>query len=184
MPKIINIRFAALLLLLTVTCERDDICAEGTSTTPRLLLEFYDITNPEELKNVVRLTAYGEGLITEDGGPTAASDATLVFNSNSDNLALPLLIEAEDELSTTRFILEKETNLRLDDNPESTSNVDILEISYFPKFEYVSRACGYKSIFRNVEVRREDDADNWIIDINVLVLNVENENEVHVQIFH
>jgi hypothetical protein len=184
MIRIRKIHILMAVMLFTLTCERDDICAESTPTTPRLIVEFYDVTNPNDLKNVIRLTAYGDGLIDEEGGPTTASDTTLVFNSNSDNLALPLLIAGDDVLSTTRYVLEQETNLRLDNNPETTSNVDIIEISYFPKFEYVSRACSYKSVFRNIEVTPLDDSDNWIVSINVLEQIVENENEVHVQIFH
>ena len=45
-----------LLLLLTITfsgCEKDDVCTD--ETTPRLILEFYDISNPSNFKNVLNL---------------------------------------------------------------------------------------------------------------------------------
>ena len=45
-----------------ISCERDDICAESTATTPQLIIEFYDASNPDDLKSVPRLTVYGEGL--------------------------------------------------------------------------------------------------------------------------
>ena len=35
-------------------CERDDICAEGTTTTPRLLIEFYDASNPDDFKKCTK----------------------------------------------------------------------------------------------------------------------------------
>jgi hypothetical protein len=191
MPKLNKIKFAIILLVLTVTCERDDICAEGTETTPRMLVGFYDVSNQEEFKSVLRLTAYGEDLVLDENGqpsqPTSSSEATLVFNSNTTELSLPLRIGNEGEEITTRFILEKNTNLRLDEDPNTQSNEDIIEIKYKPQFVYVSRACGYKSIFTELEVLRVDDSDNWIIDIlidDTINATIENENSIHVQIFH
>jgi hypothetical protein len=175
-------------IVFTYNCERDDICAEGTPTTPRLIIEFYDFSNPEQLKNVVRLTAYGEGLVLDENGnptqPETASNATLVFNSNENTLALPLLVENEGAIVTTTYILENETNLRLDNNPDTESNVDIIEISYIPRFDYVSRACGYKSIFQDLDIDLITDDVNWITDIDVIESTIDNENTVHVQIFH
>ncbi|MBC2846793.1 DUF6452 family protein [Winogradskyella flava] len=190
--KKLNI-FILLIAIVFIGCERDDICAESTPTTPRLRIEFYDATSQEDLKSVPRLTVYGEGLILDDDGmeiePIVVSNKTIIFNSNQNTVDLPLRIDddIEEERTITRFILEKDTNLRLDtENPE-TSNVDIIEISYIPKFEYVSRACGYKSIFTDVEVTLDtnNDSDTWISNnIAVDIRDVENENEIHVRIFH
>ena len=49
-----------LLLLLGLTfllssCEKDDICAESTPTTPKVVIEFYDAANPTTAKNVSNL---------------------------------------------------------------------------------------------------------------------------------
>ncbi|WP_370392409.1 DUF6452 family protein [uncultured Winogradskyella sp.] len=179
------------LLLLTIACERDDICAEGTPTTPRVLIGFYDIANQDEFKPVSRLTAYGEDLVLDENGqptqPVTNSAATLVFNTNTTELALPLLVGTEGDEVVTRFVLEQSTNFRLDDNANTSSNEDILELRYKPQFVYVSRACGYKSVFTELEVVPISDPDNWIINV---VINeningtVENENTIHVQIFH
>lgn len=173
-----------LILIITIaliSCERDDICAEGTSTTPQLKVEFYDATEPDDLKSVARLTVYGEGLVSN---PTEPSGATLVFNTNSNAVDLPLKVNDEGIVTSSRFVLEKDTNLRLDtENPE-TSNLDVVEISYIPQFEYVSRACGYKSIFTDLQISVEVDGDNWIEDIQIIESNVTNENTVHVYILH
>jgi hypothetical protein len=37
---------------LIFSCEKDDICLEGTQGTPRLIIKFYDAENPEVLKTV------------------------------------------------------------------------------------------------------------------------------------
>lgn len=44
-----------IILIATATiynCESDDICPESTLTTPRMIITFYDVNNPEERKNV------------------------------------------------------------------------------------------------------------------------------------
>ena len=189
---IITLVFSLMIVLTIQNCERDDICAEGTPTTPRLLVEFYDINNPEELKSVLRLTVYGEGLVTDESGtpiePTAENnEGTLLFNENSTSVELPLKIGLEGETTTSRFIFEKETNLRLDEDGTTESNVDIIEVSYTSEFIYVSRACGYKSIFNNLEVNLDTDGDNWVSSIQIeesIETTVENENTVHVRILH
>ncbi|MBF8150533.1 hypothetical protein ITJ86_11535 [Winogradskyella sp. F6397] len=180
------------LAITNYNCERDDICAATTQTTPRLIIEFYDASDPEELLNVPRITVYGDGLLEEDDDgnpiePIVASDVTLNFNENINIIELPLVVGAENELITTRFILERDTNLRLDDDPLTASNIDIIEVSYETEFVYVSRACGYKSIFKNVIVRRITDSDQWITNIqneDPLEPTVENENTTHVRIYH
>jgi hypothetical protein len=63
-----KIAFITLSLLLAVSfwnCEKDDICAEGTPVTPRVIIEFFDATNPTTPKNVTNLgiiaTGFTEG---------------------------------------------------------------------------------------------------------------------------
>lgn len=173
------------LLVVLISCERDDICAESTPTTPRLLVEFYDATEQNELKSVTRLTVYGEGLA--DNPIDENTEGTLIFNTNSRTIELPLFIGADGETTTSRFILEKDTNLRLNDNANNDSNIDIIEIEYTTEFKYVSRACGYKSVFNliDVEVNPDgDDDDLWIESEEIIEILVENENTVHVHIFH
>lgn len=185
---LIFLSFISLTAALLYNCERDDICAESTSTTPRLIIEFYDGVNPNNLKNVPRLTVYGEGLITDENGleiqPTEASSATLVFNENINTVELPLIIGAEGETTTTRFVLEKDTDLRLNPNVPGTSNVDIIEITYTSEFVYVSRACGHKSIFNGVGIAIDSDTNPWISNIEILETTIDNENSAHVRILH
>lgn len=204
-----NIKFVILLIAVSlINCERDDICAYTTSTTPRLIIEFYDSDSPDDLKDVPRLTVYGEGMFTDEDGittpPIEESDSIVevydesetiddepsyVFNVNTDIIALPLKLTDDlgNNFITTRFILEQNTNLRLDGSGES--NIDILEIRYSTDFVYVSRACGYKSTFFNLGVSRDlnDDDNTWIRNIIIeesIESTVENENTTHVRIYH
>ncbi len=196
--RIKSIIFLTLILIATLisyNCERDDICAETTPTTPRLVVEFYDVNEPEDLKSVTRLSVYGDSPDIPAPNEDDFSSAILidpfepdrVFNRNTNSVSLPLLIGNENETTTSRFILEKDTNFRLDDEDDTNSNIDIIEISYETEFVYVSRACGYKSIFKNLQVSFETSDDGaWISGIEVVdtVEIVENENTVHVRILH
>ena len=187
-----NLKFLILFIAIAlVNCERDDICPASTQTTPRLIVQFYDASETDELLDVTRITVYGEGLLDDDGNPiidpTVSSDATLLFNEIANTVELPLIVGAEQELITTRFILEKDTDLRLDDDPLTNSNIDIIEISYNTEFVYVSRACGYKSNFKSIGVARVTDDDQWITNIETEETTqalIENENTTHVRIYH
>ena len=170
------------------SCERDDICAEDSSTTPRLLIEFFDVLDQDNLKNVPNLTVYGEGL-TES--PEVSNNKTLIFNSSENAVALPLIIGNEGEEVTTRFVMERRTDFRLDGDAGTSSNIDIVEITYIPEFEFVSRACGYKSVFTDLKVRIVPDGDNWIIASsfpnnlnNTNNITVANEDATHVNLLH
>ncbi len=189
-------KIKVLILFITIaliSCERDDICAETTATTPRLLIEFYDNSEPDDLKSASRLTIYGDSPDISIPNDDDFSGAILVepfeleriYNSNTSSAGLPLIIDSDGVTTTSRFILEKDTNLRLDSDNTTNSNVDIIEISYIPEFVYVSRACGYKSIFNNLSITLEaSDGSSWIQNIDIIETTIENENTVHVRILH
>jgi hypothetical protein len=162
-----------LIIIGTWSCERDDICAESTSTTPHLIIRFYDINNQTTLKNARNLTVTGEGSADE-----------IISNKTVDSIVLPLKFDSENTINTTRFILEKNTDYRLDTNPLTNSNVDIIDVKYTPQFVFVSRACGYKAIFADLQISRDADDDNWIINTEVINPTIENENAAHINIYH
>lgn len=163
-------KLLAILLLFTVlsNCERDDICPESTATTPKLIIRFYDIAEQTETLRVLGLQV--QGIDNEEVYQSATS---------TDSLALPL--KTYD--NTTSFKLHKEY---VDDgNGNISGNEDIINITYSPEEVYVSRACGYKTIYNNVELSVIDDGDNWIELIQIEnPLTVDNETSAHVKIFH
>ncbi len=171
-------KILALILLIIVinSCERDDICPESTATTPKLILRFYDITDQTETKRVLGLQIKGVG-----------TDSIYQSANSTDSLALP--IKTYDNV--TSFKLHKEYEFDNNGTPDDTSddiilgNEDIINIQYSPEEVYVSRACGYKTIYNNVELSVVDDGDNWIELIQIEnPLTVDNETEAHVKIFH
>ncbi|MDO1500847.1 DUF6452 family protein [Winogradskyella maritima] len=169
------------IAFMLVACERDDICPESTPTTPRLLVEFYDSADPETIKSVLGFTVYGEGLY-DPNAQNPDTSKLLVNNANTSAVALPLIIGEDGEQTTTRYIFERDSNT---DN----NNIDILEITYTTTLEFVSRACGFKAIFTDLQVEIVDDEDNWMnttgfSEGNVNAITVENEADAHVFIFH
>jgi len=130
MKKIILLVFV--IALSFSGCEKDDICDADTVTTPRLVISFYDVNNPSELKEVTDLTIIGEGM-TE--GVTYES-STLI---NGSTVSIPLKTDAD--ATTFSFIL----------NYGSTTatlvNEDVLKFTYVRENVFVSRACGFKTVY-------------------------------------
>ena len=189
MKKILILIVTLVSLIFTLTllgCERDDICAEAVATTPRLIIRFYDINNPDNLKQVRQLEA--EGL--KDGSDE--SNGIIIPRANTDSINLPLNFESEIE-TFTRFRLTKDadfandTNADGEDNEDTVSNPDVITIKYTPEFIYVSRACGYKSIFNLDEIEgisREVDEDIWITSFEIVNQTIDNENAAQIIIYH
>ncbi|WP_460218692.1 DUF6452 family protein [Psychroserpens sp. MEBiC05023] len=177
---IIFFSLASLITLITWSCERDDICAETTATTPQLIIRFYDINDQDETKQVRQLEIKG---LQDDGTPIEGEP--ILNRTNTDSIVLPLRFQMEEE-TTTRFQLEKDADFNNDD-PETESNIDIISVTYTPEFVYVSRACGNKSIFNfgtTGGITRITDTDNWIVNTEILTETIDNENEAHIIIYH
>ena len=78
-------------------CTRDDICPEGTPTTPLLIITFKDIANPLVAKSVTNLTIETD---YEDS-------ITYVTAISTDSIGLPLLTGSDT--TRYRFILNAES---------------------------------------------------------------------------
>lgn len=172
-----------LLFLLTFTfssCEKDDICDANTSTTPRLVFQFYDRNNPSVLKNVNNLKVIGNG--KTDGivfNETATDDSKYLTNGNT--ISIPLKTDAKT--TTYRFILNS-GNL----NP-ALIDIDEVTFNYTSRDVFVSRACGFKVLFTfdpsNKVVHTAIPATKlkWMQFISVEKSNIDNENETHIKVF-
>jgi len=142
-----------LLIILScslLTCERDDLCSETTATTPSLIIDFYNNNATDSQKDAIGLYVIGED----------NDDVLSDYNVETVNqLILPL---RTDQNSTVFYLTN---NTVLDDDGNITSgNTDTITITYEAEDVYVSRACGYKTIFKNVFVTVDGGADaNWII---------------------
>ena len=159
-----------ILLVLSVTfssCEKDDICDAATATTPKLIIEFYDILHPTVLKNVTNLAVKEVG-----------STSVLGFNSVS-KIQLPL--KTNEDITKYSLILNS-TDI-------TTANEDFLQFNYTRQNIFVSRACGFKTIFTldpttpYIKTETSTHDGYWIQNITVETSIITTENETHIKIY-
>ena len=157
-------------------CEKDDICASTTPTTPRLVISFYDKDNPDNPKNLSNLTAKAVGeenpIIFNEAGTEITK-----YETSGNSISLPLRLNSE--------ITEYE--LTQNSSTPTLRNTDNIIIGYSTNQIYVSRACGYKTNFRlnseNPVTRPSGDLSEWINNLIIETTNIETENETHVKIY-
>lgn len=144
-----------LLIFAFSACEKDDTCLEPM--TPDLVLRLYDVNTPDAVKKVTHLTLV-----------TLPDLDTIYKNKEMDSIAIPLNVN--DDISRFKMI---------DD-----SNEDIVEFTYNREAVFVSKACGYKSIFHNLQVNIVADSDNWIKNKELIQSEIKTDTLAHVKIFH
>ncbi|HSQ47938.1 MAG TPA: DUF6452 family protein, partial [Lutibacter sp.] len=118
-------KYLILLVILSFTlinCEKDDICIE--TTTPKLIIVFYNNDIPATKKAVTSLTvsAYGNVNIYE--------------NKSLDSIAIPLDLTKNSTLYKFK----------------SGTIIDSINFTYDRRDVFVSRSCGYKTIFENLQI--------------------------------
>ena len=162
-----------LILLLFIvgatSCEKDDICDANTPTTPRLIIQFYDISNPTTLKSVNNLKII------------APVFSTGFYFTGVSKIKVPL--KTTENISTFNFIQNGA------DTNTTNDNTDVIQINYTRENVFVSRACGYKTVFTlnniNGFVRTDSTSPDglWIQNFDIITTNIATENEIHVKIY-
>ena len=157
-----------LLLIVIPGCESDEICLEDI--TPKLIIRFYNNDIQREVKSVLRLKVQIDGIDGEYANET--------ISLLTDSIAIPLLV-SENE---TRFIL----TLQGDESSGTEDNIDTISVVYDQQDIFVSRSCGYKTVFNNADPSVTNDDDNWIKSLEAQndPLEIIDENKAHVKIYH
>ena len=163
------------IIFVLLTCESDDICPESTQTTPRIVITFYDINNPNEKKNVESLGIY----IVNNGQINIIEGFEGI---NTDSIAIPL---RDDELESN-FMLSKDFS---DATVIPSGQTNHVYFNYEINEIFVSRACGFINNYNLSLALPYDPADtsdptSWISDIIILNDSITNENQSHVKILH
>jgi hypothetical protein len=171
MIEILKKYFPFLLLLMLIffgSCEKDDICLEDI--TPHLIIRFYDAENRNELKQVINLKVELEGI----EGYYGTDSITLL----TDSIAIP--IKVTDDITKYKLTISST------DGTTITNNSDFFELTYIREDEYISRSCGYKTVFVDGATALIDDTENWIKSVETYddPQSILNENSAHVKIFH
>ncbi len=167
--KAFKIRFCLILAaVICLSCERDDICPESTPTTPRLVIQFFDINNPDIQKNINELVIQSA---TEENGNVISYD-------NVSELILPL----KTNQNSTRFLM----SINTESEDENLINTDEIIFNYARRNTYINRACGFKVEFLDLQTTIVEEAgdNNWMKANIVQQPNIDNENETHLFIYH
>ena len=164
-------KFICLFLIVIFSCEKDDICSDTTQTTPRLVIEFYDLRSPDEVLKVPGLYAVG----LDTGGIEVPIYNEVVTTRSS--ISLPL---KTDQIET-EFILYKSYDLV---DGVISGNPDTIKVTYDTENVYVSRACGYKTNFNILTFGITTNSDQWMNISEILITEITNENDIHVKILH
>lgn len=150
-----NIIFILIALLFSTfySCQ-DEFCIDAT--TPALTIRFYDKDNVTETKSISLIVW--------------ANDMDALYNGTStDSLSIPL-----DTQNTSVTY-----HLSILDSPDSQEDITI---NYTTEDVFVSKACGFKSVFKNIIITTTN--NNWIDSYTTTVTEITNENEAHVKIYH
>jgi len=155
-----------LIVVISVSCERDDICAASTPTTPVLTIGFQDTDNTTEEKPL-NITIYKPDF----------SDS-LPYTSSS-QVEIPL---RTDTTATVLVFVKNPNNLVAAEDPD---NADTVTFNYTPQEEFISRACGYRASFSNLTIQYNPGTDGrWIDDIIINTRTITNEDTTQVFIRH
>jgi hypothetical protein len=161
-----KIAFIALSLLVAISfwnCEKDDICAEGTPVTPRVIIEFFDAADPETPKNVTNLGVIASGF-TEGFAFNGTNKIEVPLRTNVDTTDLDFVLNGAD-------------------NDPANDETITLTFNYERSNVFISRACGYKTIFNLTNVLPNDFTGTWISNLTIEQPNIINENETHIKIY-
>ncbi len=160
--------FLMIVITAIYACEKDEICLE--ENTPRLIIRFYDNEEPDKFKKVSNLAVRVEGIEDYylDGSISIATDSIVVP------------IRVEQDFTKIELVLNG------NDLDSENDNADFINLTYNREDKFVSRSCGYKALFYDVETSFETDDDNWINSIITVETpqNITNEYEAHVKIYH
>jgi len=164
-----------LLLLITIitvcfssSCERDDICAENTPTTPLLIIKFIDFETGTESKVPVELEIKAVDIETP-----------FDLGTLTDSIAIPL--KTNEAITNYEFTLNS-----IVENDMTPKNTDVISFQYTLEEEYVNSACGFKVNYNGFTASPPEAGDDgsWIRNITVQREDIIDEISAHVFIFH
>ena len=141
-----------LFIFTIISCEKDDICIDAT--TPSLIIRFYDNDIQTDIKELSDLTVWAD------------DKDSIYVNQALDSIVIPLDLTKDNTLyKFSSGIIEDQINF-----------------TYTRNDVFVSRSCGYKTIFENLQI--DSNTSNWLKDISINNSTIDNETSAHITIFH
>ena len=158
-----KIFFYSLFIIFLFSCEKDDICLEGTPGTPRLIIRFFDQNEKFTRKALsnVSIKALSE------------EEEYIVFSG--DSLVIPLKLVSNATIYTFRIL----------DDSANQEKVDTLKFNYKREDYYINRACGFLSNLIFTEPALEIlDKESIFLGFNILKDTIKNEKQAHLAVYH
>ena len=154
MKKLLSYIFI-IILTTTISCEIDDICIEDSST-PKLIIKFFDANDSNIAKEVENLYVW------------AKEKDSLYQETTTDSIAIPL----NPSTSIVEYCLS------------TNSIIDTLKIHYTNQEVFISRSCGYKMNFTIQDETQL--LHHWASGFETTETPqiIENEQETHLKIYH
>ena len=155
--------FFVFFLFVLFTCEKDDICNEGTPGTPRVVIRFYDNNNPNDYKSV-------ESLSFKEINQERA------YVKNNRRL-----------YSTTHGSVQNFTRYAvIISSNDSITIADTLQFNHGNRSDaYSSRACGFSAEYRLMNPPiTVIGSPTWYIRSTILLDSIRNEEQAHLAIYH
>ena len=144
------------LTIIFLSCEKDDICIEGSENTNRITIGFID----NESKNLTGINLnFIKGI---------NNDSILSESFSGSELKLPLMVNSNE----TKYILEQ------------NKVKDTLIIYHQTSHLYLNRSCGFKSNFLikpDTEILKES---GWIREISIVQDSIFNEERTNIFIYY
>lgn len=142
--------------ILILSCEKDDICIEGSENTNRITIGFLD----DETKNPTGISLVNLKSI--------GNDSIIHETFSGQSIKLPLKVNS----TKTQFLLD------------NNDLIDTLTIYHQSIHQYLNRSCGYKSNFiinSQTEITKQT---GWIREISVIKDSIFNEEETNIFIHY
>ncbi len=144
------------LILFFLSCEKDDICIEGSENTNRVTIGFID----NESKNPIGINlSFIKGV---------NNDSIISEGFSGAQLKLPLMVNSNQ----TEYILEQ-NEIR-----------DTLIIFHQTKHQYLNRSCGFKSNFLIKSDTKIIKESGWIREISIVQDSIFNEEKTNIFIHY
>ena len=144
-----------LLFFLIISCEKDDICLEGSANTNRITIGFMN-NETESLTSISLINIRG-----------VKKDSIIHETINTDQLKLPLNISS----NKTDYILNY------------NDIIDTLSIKYRAIHEYLNRGCGFISNFiLDSSTENINNTNGWIKEISIVKDSIFNEEKTNLYI--
>ena len=144
------------LILFFLSCEKDDICIEGSENTNRVTIGFID----NESKNPTGINlSFIKGV---------NNDSIISEGFSGAELKLPLMVNSNQ----TEYILEQ-NEIR-----------DTLIIFHQTKHQYLNRSCGFKSNFLIKSDTKIIKESGWIREISIVQDSIFNEEKTNIFIHY